>query len=410
MMNSFARQFFRLCYGYAFYLLFMELFVRTIGEPGISWVVLLVMAGIYAGNYLLRNAVQRIWPLIPFTVLVCVGIWFLLPESTLQRSLLMGLAIGLMFSGFRFIRSGGLLPPPMDIPWPVFLLGLMATVFGLVYKVEGLVPLAAVLTGVALLFFLLILYADNTRNYMDSTRDIKGVPIHQMLKMNSWIIVGIFLCMVVAILLGEVLHLPDAFVRFGEALVSLLKTVFFGTLLVFQWIGQLFSSSSSQTVHNTARRLRQEVEEGNAFANILEVVLKLLFVALVVFVIIRILSRFLKSLSKKYHRSHGGAEHVTETAKTDVRTRIGVRNPFQRMKNYLSMEERARRIYRKRILECRKDRVPTERETTKDILETLRDEEGIELSELTELYNAVRYGGVIPDRAYLSRMRKACRS
>ena len=173
MMNSFARQFFRLCYGYAFYLLFMELFVRTIGEPGISWVVLLVMAGIYAGNYLLRNAVQRIWPLIPFTVLVCVGIWFLLPESTLQRSLLMGLAIGLMFSGFRFIRSGGLLPPPMDIPWPVFLLGLMATVFGLVYKVEGLVPLAAVLTGVALLFFLLILYADNTRNYMDSTRDIK---------------------------------------------------------------------------------------------------------------------------------------------------------------------------------------------------------------------------------------------
>ena len=73
------------------------------------------------------------------------------------------------------------------------------------------------------------------------------------------------------------------------------------------------------------------------------------------------------------------------------------------------MEERARRIYKKRIMESRKDRAPAETETTGDILEILRTEEGIELPELTELYNRVRYGTTVPDRAYLARMRRADR-
>ena len=407
MKTDFARQFFRLCYSYTFYLLFMELFIRSTGGPGVSWVVLVVMAGIFAGNYLLRNMVRRIWPMILYTAVVGAGVWFL-PESVLQRGLLTGLAVGIMFTSFRYIGSGGLLPALPDIPLSVLILGLLATIFGLGYKIEGLVPIAALLTGVALLFYLLILYVDNTRKYMNSTKDVKGVPLRQILKMNSLIIAGIFLCMLVAVLLGEALQLPDALVRMGDAIVSVLRIAFFGTVLVFRWLGRLFRFTSSHEMHESAQRLRKEVEENHAFANMMEVFLKVLFVALVIFIIVRIFYRIMKVLSKKYHRSTG--ERVTETGgRKDVRIRLEHENLFERMRNYLSMEERARRIYKKRILELRKDQPPEAYETTADILEGLRSEDRSGLPELTKLYEGVRYGNVVPDRAYLSKMKKADR-
>ena len=226
--------------------------------------------------------------------------------------------------------------------------------------------------------------------------------------MNSLIIAGIFLCMLVAVLLGEALQLPDALVRMGDAIVSVLRIAFFGTVLVFRWLGRLFRFTSSHEMHESAQRLRKEVEENHAFANMMEVFLKVLFVALVIFIIVRIFYRIMKVLSKKYHRSTG--ERVTETGgRKDVRIRLEHENLFERMRNYLSMEERARRIYKKRILELRKDQPPEAYETTADILEGLRSEDRSGLPELTKLYEAVRYGNVVPDRAYLSKMKKADR-
>ena len=405
MRSDLARKFFRLCYGYVFFLLIMELVIRTTGEPNVAWITLLALAGLYAGNYLLRDVVQHIWPVILYTILADVGIWFLLPVSPMQRSMLMGLGIGLMFTASRYIRSGGILPEPMDIPWPIFLVGLLATVFGLTYQVSGLVPIAAVLTGIGLIFYLLILYSDSLRKYADSTKDVKGIPIRQMLKINTWIIVVIFLCMVVAILLGEALHMPDAFVHFGAALVSLLKTFFLGLILAIKWIGQLFKIGSTKSYQESAQQLKQEVTESGAFTNILEVALKVILLALVLFLLVQIMYRLIRAISKRYRKD--AKELVVETEKKDIRERIAGRGPIERFRKYVSMEERARRIYKKRIMECRKDRAPAGTETTGDILEVLRTEEGIELPELTELYNRVRYGNTVPDRAYLARMRRA---
>ncbi len=407
MKTEFPRHFFRWCQGFCMYLLLTELVLQATEDRAPSWVLIASLAAVYIGNYLLRTVLRHVWPLMIYTAATSTAAWFLLPEGELGKLLFTGLAVGLMFTGMRYVSSGGILPQPQDIPWPVILMGLIATVFGLVKKNQELVWTAAVLTGVSLIFYLLVLYADNTRKYVNSTRDIRGVPLRQILRMNSWIIGGIFLCMIVAILLGEALHLPDAFVGLGEALLSIGKTVFFGTALLFTWIGQLFQFTSKSDVKITAQKLKEEVVEGHAFANVLEVVLKVLFVALVVFVLIRLLHRVIKAISKTYNKS--SEEKVTETDRIDLRTRIGIRNPLERMRNYLSMEERARRIYRKRILDCRKDRVPGECETTEDILEALRKEEGIELPELTELYNRVRYGSTVPDRDYLSRMRRADR-
>ena len=420
------RQLFRALYAFTFYLLFMEMFLLSTKRPHVSWIGLLVMAALFLGSYFLRNRVERFWPLILYTVLAGVGIWFLPSNGATQESIpfglfstsgvdemerlmLIGLAVGLFFTACRHVSKGGILSEPMDVPWPIFVIGLLATVFGFLYDVEGLTQIAAILTGVALIFYLLILYTDSTQKYMESTKDVRGLPVRQIAKVNSIVIIGIFLCMVVAVLLGELVHLPDAFVGFLKAGLSILKTMFFGVSLAFQWVGNLFGAGNKESTRLTAQRLKDEVTEPATYSNILEFILKGAMIVLAVYVIVKITARILRMLSARFYQ-HSATERVEETVRKDVRTKIPHPTVFQRLRESMSMEERARRIYRKRVLELRREYMPAETETTADIEAKIRDEAGVSLPELTELYNRVRYGDAVIDRAYLTRMKNADRA
>ena len=407
MRTDKIRQILRALYSYTFLVLLMEMFLLSTKRPHISWLGLLLMAAVFVGSYILRNLVRRIWPIILFTLITGAGIWFLPTDilDGMERVMLVGVTLGLMVTASRFVVRHGILSEPQEVPWPAFLLGIMATIFGYVYESDELKWIAAVLTGVALIFYLLILYADSTRKYIDSTKNVQGVPIRQITKMNTWIIVGVFLCMIVAILLGEVVHLPDAFVGFLSAMLSVLKIIFFGVALVLRWIGQLFGIGKRSDMEQTAQQLRHEASQQQTYTNILEFVLKGALLILVIFIIIKIIARVLRLLSASYHRT--STERVEEAVRTDIKTRIPHPSFFERVKESLSMEERARRIYRKRVLALRKDRAPEETETTADIEAKILAEAGVALPELTRLYNAVRYGSVPVDRAYLNRMKEA---
>lgn len=439
MRTEKARLLFRALYSYTFYLLFMEMFLLSTKRPHVSWVGLLVMAVLFLCSYFLRTHVEHIWPVILFTVAASVGIWLLplkaaveqtvgktagatrVPEpenvieaannsifavDAMEQWMLIGLAIGLMFTACHFMARGGILSEAMDVPWPIFVMGLLATAFGFLYDIDGLPRIAAILTGVALIFYLLILYVDGTQKYIDSTKDVRGIPVRQILKVNSWIIVGLFLCMIVAILLGEAVHLPDAFVGFLQAGLSILKAIFYGVVLAFRWIGNLFGFGSRERTHEIAHQMRQEVTKPGMYTNILEFILKGALIALAVFVIIKIISRILRVLSTRYHQ-RTKAERVVETVQPDRRTKIVHPSFIQRIRESMSMEERARRIYKKRILQYKKEITPSETDTTADIEEKIREEYNVALLELTALYNRVRYGNVTVDRAYLSKMKHA---
>ena len=419
-----ARHLFRALYAYTFYLLFMEMFLLSTKRPHVSWVGLLVMALLFLISYILRNKVLHLWPLVLFTVVAGVGIWFLPVKASaeqltgsdglfavdgMERWMLIGLALGLMVTSCRYVAKGGILGEPMDVPWPILVLGLLASAFGFIYDIEGLPGIAAILTGVTLIFYLLILYADSTRKYMDSTKDVRGIPIRQITKVNTIVIVGVFLCMIIVILLGEAVHLPDAFVGFLQAMLGILKTLFFGVVLVFRWIANLFGFGSKEKTHEVSRQLRQEATKPGTYSNILEFVLKGLLLALAVFVIIKILARVLRILSARYRNNSvmQRADLVEETKETDIRTKIPHPSLFKRMRDSISMEERARKIYRKRVMNLKKDLILAETDTTADIEEKALEQAGVSLPELTALYNNVRYGNVTVDRAYLSRMKQA---
>ena len=75
-----------------------------------------------------------------------------------------------------------------------------------------------------------------------------------------------------------------------------------------------------------------------------------------------------------------------------------------------SPEIKARRIYKRKVQSFRRFFIPDRNATTKDILIMMNHSDGDnlpkEVDTLTDMYNDVRYGGVIPDSKFLRDMKK----
>ena len=72
---------------------------------------------------------------------------------------------------------------------------------------------------------------------------------------------------------------------------------------------------------------------------------------------------------------------------------------------------RARKLYKKRVKSFNNYFKPDSFDTTGDIKTAMHKRENeVDSEELTRLYDGVRYGGIIPDAEYLTRMKKASKS
>lgn len=404
MQNDRVRLILRLCYGYTMYLLVSELVLITLKNPPSSFEAMVVLAVLFIGSYFLRCKVTRVWPLLLYTIVCGVGIWFL-PEIMIQKLLLIGADLGLLGMSIRHIATGGVIPEAMEIPWPGILLGFISIGAGIYYEHPQLVNLAVLLSFINIIFFLLILYADSTGQYLDSNKNVQGLPIRKMLRINTLIVTGIFLVMIIGIAVGEWLGLPDAVTEFFKSVWELLKSLFYGVVLLVKWIGSFISGRNYGQVTTARTNLLNQLEKTNAGNGIILTILKFFVLALLIFFLLKLLARVLKVLLAKYQQN--GSGEIIRGVKDEEKERLQNRGLGYRMRTYFTMEERARRIYRKRILEAAGEVAPHENETTGDILNRLQAEKGVNLPELTALYEAVRYGGVKVDQAYLKRMKTA---
>jgi len=406
MKTDFARRFFRMGYSYTLYLLLTEIALMVMKLPPASWLAMLVMLALFASSYILREKVNRLWPMLLLAVLSCVGIWFL-PEVMLQKLLLMALAIGLFCTGSRQLMSGGSLSEPQDIPWPGILMALVGTAVALYYEIPDLILYSVVLAGLNIFFFLMVIYSDGIRRYIDATREVKGMPIRKMIHVNTWIVLGIFLLMGIAILLGELLGLPGGVEELIQSFGHLLKALFYGVGLFFKWLVNLLGFGNGFSASEQGEQIAQELEKSGVGGNIIFVLLRVIVILFVLFVVIKVFAFLIRIFLAKFQK--GEKELVRENLKTDIAEKLKDRGVFNSVKKFLSPEEKARRIYRKEVLSLMDGESLHGNMTTGDITRVLQ-EKGVDLTELTRLYDAVRYGNATVNRAYLSDMKKAARN
>ncbi len=407
MKTELMRRIARLLYGFTICLLLMEMVLISLKNPPVSFGSILVLGLCFVVQYYARERVSRLWQLLALTGLICLGIWFI-PEILLVRLLLIGINAGLYFGGAKYVMSGGVPYEAQEIPWPGILLGIASTGSGLYYERPQLVTIAAVVLILHIISFLLVLYADGVQQYVESTRDVKGIPIRRMVHTNSWIVAGIILIMVVGILIGEALGLPDALVSLLKSVGRILLGLFSGVVLLFKWIVNLLGGGSRESVQVAGERFVEKVGDPGTWSEIVLTILRVILLIFLLYLLVRIFARIFKVLVARFQKVEQ-EKTAAGTEREDIRERTREGGVLKEAARFFTPEERARRIYRKAVLHFSGPDIPGENATAGDICQRISTEQDMDIRELTRLYEAVRYGAVKVDRAYLSGMKQAAK-
>ena len=152
-------------------------------------------------------------------------------------------------------------------------------------------------------------------------------------------------------------------------------------------------------------------EESGLLANILQTIMFIAFACFIIYLIVRLVSWFIRLIMAKHKNDYEVVEDIY------ARNQGIKKEKIKREKRPLFNDpvQKARHIYKKKVLSYKNIFVPAKENTAGDIDKMMiRNSELIVQSDsqnntesLTKLYEAVRYGDVIPDSKYLKKMKNA---
>ena len=288
-----------------------------------------------------------------------------------------------------------------ELPWPSFLLCLIVYLVSDYLSVIGL-HIYAYVTALCLLFlYLALVYTDGMENYLDATSHVSGIPIRQILSVNTIMVGAIILCLTLGLVLGEVFDFRRVIALIGQAILAVVRVIAMVIGLFYHYISFWFRSGEAETSEH------QEFDDGDVPAGIrsigqtLEPVLYVGLICLGVFIAYKLLVRFVRFLMSRRNLSTDQVELVVvKKRKEEQRTRA------EEKQRFLSRRQRARRCYKDCIERYRYDIALDQSKTGREIEKELSEQSLADVTELTRCYEDIRYGEVEVNRAMLQKMRR----
>lgn len=416
-------------YQLLFSCLLLDFFLTAFRRAPLSLPGILILGTCFLISYLVREAAASVWVLF----LVHGGmasVIFLFGGGLIgqgERVGLICLTAGLFWMSAGYVSRGYTLKQPSDLPWGAWLLSLAAVLLGRYLKNPELIRISYLILLGLLILYLLILYADGLLRYLDSARDVTGVPVQKILSVNSLLVGAVLLIMLILVGFSDLIGLPEA----AEKLLGLLEAVLqaVGGLLgiFFSFLSRLFDrkNSDSGSTEEQLSEIRREFGKASPAAVSLEFLLDIFLFLLAAFLLFRGSVAVIRFMLRKHaHESSDQVEEIRPSRDRGMQTfRERVKGPEKKTE---TMTERARAIYRARVRKYRKYYRPKANETAEDIQQAVTEVEeslraGVDsgqkeerekngekpFSVLTELYNEVRYGGRVPTREDLRKMKES---
>ena len=364
-----ARRIMRYVYNYMLVLFFTSfaLYLLRHGEIGIKEA--LILAGAMGVSWILRERTGKNIILFLVHMAMIAGVIFIEKGATLKTVMAVALFVVMVFA-MRYNRSGGRLNQLDEVPWPMFLAGMVMYVFGIYMNNRTMVFKSYLIPVILFIAYLIIVYLDGMYNYIDRTKDVADLPVRRMMSVNSVIVTGIVSFIIVAIAITSLFNLD-----------GLIKGFFKGVLTICGFIILGFADSLTTIV----------------------IVALVIVAAVFIFYIVKKIVRF---IILKRHMPEDVIESLTENTRDQKEKRKTFR---ESVKERLSMDEKVRRVYRKTVLAAGRPYVPLENETTLDINGRISVNSKYDLTDMTGLYNELRYGQTVPDRKAYSEMKKRAR-
>ncbi len=409
----------RLIYEFLFIVLIIDFGICLSGADKMRLKSLVVLGGILIISYIARDYLTHAISL--FIVHAILGLLTYLFLGDLYMSIILCIAIfGIFLDASVYMKRGYVLKRTFDAPWDVFVVGLAVSILATYKHDTELQTIGYVSAVIMVVIYLINLYLEGLLNYMILNRRVVGIPMNQMVSVNSFIVTTVILIVIVTIILADLLGFPKLVGGFVIAMLSILRIVFLLLGVLIGLVAALFGYNKMRPQEQLSRAI-DIAEEESIVSRVFYFILVAAFLALMAYILIRICIHIIKWLISRQDKNFETIENLKPKKKKRI-----TRTPIEREEGpgVLSNEQRARRIYRKKVLTFRRFFLPDRCDTAKDIEEAMlrypdssavkskSDREEIindyieQKRTLTELYEKVRYGNVVPDKEYLKKMKE----
>ncbi|MBE5944474.1 MAG: hypothetical protein E7258_06100 [Lachnospiraceae bacterium] len=400
---EFARKLLRFTYELLFVYLIV-LFAEIIWIKEKPDVTLLLTVGVlYIISHLMREKVRSYLGMVFGHIILTVGV-IIMGLGLSRLFLLLAIIMHLLMASLEYGYRGNKLKPLDDVPWPSFLFCVIVCIFGWGAK-EMLLYKAALIIPIILLFlYYLIVYVEGVKNYVESTKDVSGLPLGNILGVNTAIVGFILFVLLVSILLGGNLDVGRLINHFVDLIVSIVKIFAFGISFVMRLVMKLMSSGSAYYELDEDGKWDDILNTEREFSYVGAVILKVFLGALAIFILWRIVKSIMKRLliRREFQKDmvEAAEKHISKTDEE-----IKKKSFFRR----LSPEEKIRKYYRERVLKESREIDLKHDMTCRDIEDKILESIGEDVSEITDIYVLVRYGNVVPDKELVKRTSRLSR-
>lgn len=398
---EFFRRFFRYLYeallSSLILIFFMLIFMKTDPDGlAVVWVFVL-----FAASYLIREwAPNYLWILLLH--LIAAGLTILLPVAAAEKGICIVFVLFYLFPESVFYVKRFSHPAPVDdIPWPSVLTVLIIYLFGYMAHSRFLLSCAYIFMVIMLFCYLFLLYIEGLSRYIEQTSDVAGLPLKNIVRINSGA-VALILCLLLLILLaGRMVDFSFIFRLIRDILTGLLRVVLSGLAWILRLLSGLVSFAPSAAGTPTdiqPDRLYPSVTypAGGVFDFFINVSVVILAAVLVYQTGKRIIKRLLTTRAE-----HPDVVEQAERKKDITQEKLNI---GRKIRKYWSYEDRIRRCYQYTIENFVPDLCLDEYQTCHDIENEIEEKQLGNVKELTEIYEEIRYGNRSADRKLLKRV------
>ncbi len=394
-----SRRLLRVFYLFCYIILLVDIALAMFEQPRMEAKWFAFIFSILLFSNIIREHCSR--AIILFLIHIAIGVAvFFIVKPIVYKIFILIMVVEFFFDGYYYMARGYNLKRLFDVPWGIVTLGIASSLLGEYFKMNDLKLLGIVVPLITITLFLISLYLESLDDYLVSTREVSGVPIKQLLSINSVIISGV-LCVAFAILgLAYLLHFQVVLEKFFKAVLTILKVIVVIFLAIIDFAVRILGGNAQQ---RPAPKIQEQLEEGNVFGDIVVFILYLGLIILAVIVVIKVFSMIIRALMARQDRKFEFVETLSaDNKKKVIREKIKKEDSLRGNSPVI----RARRIYKKHVKSFKKFFTPDKYVTTADIKEMMEKAAPEKAGgNITELYNGVRYGTVIPDREYLNSMK-----
>lgn len=395
---------FRCIYEMIFVSLLLRVFHLFYADGETTVLNFLLLIGCYALSYIIREIAPNYILIVVFHLLMAVGLMFTCGYWLNGAVSAAFVICYLLPASLTYAKRGSRLDD-MSEPWPSILTGVLIYIAGLLTNRQIFYEHAYLAVVGMLAVYFIIRYIQGLRRYATQTEHLSGLPMRNIISVNSKVILlitGIMLLLMFACRYLKVAWLVNGIVFVVSNIIRIVSTAILFVMLFFITLLTKGTNAFSDTSY---QETAQEYYSNYAVSDPFAVILKIFVIALLLFFFYKMIVAAFRFLSKPRVFEGDVVETVPNERPQIERTRIAHRKE----KRQMTEEQRARQIYRKTILKHKADIVLSKYTTCEDIQSAIKEGEYGDVDEITELYEKIRYGTTPVDGTVLRTMIKGSR-